>query len=1496
MSVVLFFCFLALSFDALEVRQKTFQVKQAVMDEVNQLKMVVFTVDTDARLYLGEGRLLASNDELDPSADGPGVQLCWNQYQCGCMPPVIQRQIGLYELQCGDRVFGSYPENPVDCMIGEEPRAPPDYLIPLPPAVDPVQGLLSMTRILETGSAPLYDRLSVGLFVEFRDLGVDYINNLFPKDYDFSTCELRIVGNITDEQSNTLTSPINEFTTPSFGCKYADMNALAFEMETAISNIALATDWLSMNQLRWKVPLLFSSDAWTGCLDLATNRINNTIGLASYDTLFCTHSDADPEWISDPCCNKILLWEQCCIPHQVDVGVNYYHNIHEDALSTCKSQENSKNTFLDLIVSLNAIYDLNSGCTADRQEIVDDSVYQKTLSFLYECDKLILGDGESMPICQRDSDCLTYCAWGQCAHPLDQWDEVFSKCYVSRMDESISRYLKSLWKLPADLDEESFRQEFVKHFSSENCVGLTSTGITSAGRSYRLVSEEECLSEKVCNWDSYMGEEECLSHSPDEFICGVCDGPYCYRFSNPPVCFIDLPNVNEEICASYGGTYDYNYYPFPCIYPEVMKEECLPASICPNSTDIGADYSCSYNFCYLPDHTEADCQNDDWMCDDETGVYDPLLYWEQSFASGQGLCIMSGVDPSTCADNGGTWYTGRVWHNGLYHTEETCTNTCLSGDYYYIGMSDESCLGLESCDLSCVTCDSARWTTLCYGDVPLCDCTSLGGAIDPTLQMCVVPWDKESCESIGFTYETCTSLSNDECFDCINHPESCPLNQGYLDCGLTRSTSCDYDQCQKSDSGRCNDRDYFNYFHEDCTDPFTIYYETSELAHCFYACRFDFSINNEGNAECYYWEYPVPDGCIDYYITTREECELYEGNWRHSSHTVDTCTEEQGCKDPTSTSVFTGKEPTVCKDCGGTYESRYIWLTPEWTTSGELIPLTWSNYSYYSINKFRPTLNFYDVYTTIEQQLTLRYAPYFQTELLCRYSSSLENLRYITCDCADDPGAPSNCYSSDVRFVSAGTQRFCSGLEDWIKTGSYDIRVQKESVPLGYDCINTNISLVPASQFRRNIPDSVSSDQLSGAANQGSNNPYSVVQVNGNYVGQIVGDGLMLEFEGYLNQVKVCASKRADVSISKQYQLPDFVSRNPQSGAFEPLSLATNRTGDVWCATIGFDGASKGVLFPAMLRSDWQSYSEEKDSTEFLYTVAAMDFSLSLISFVQVISMFYGDVFVARKLTISVQKLLHVNIMIFTVVRGVYILMVAMDDIEDGSLAQILLYDLPTLLFFSAYSCLIFFWAEITTNTRGMKENLTFASYLRPLLYRTNGLMYTCFTVFVILTQISSGIELNTLKQAYYYFLAFIALSMSLGFLYYGGRLWWTITSLKIAERSEKQKATLRKIAWVTFICTFSFLFQCTYLVVTLYKDVDDVNIALIPFVIAEFMPCAMMLFSFRNPVKSRLGSTNSHQSSRSFLSRFRSGFKWSVNSKDSNRDVMASIGANDDL
>ncbi|XP_057748712.1 tobamovirus multiplication protein 1-like isoform X2 [Arachis stenosperma] len=112
--------------------------------------------------------------------------------------------------------------------------------------------------------------------------------------------------------------------------------------------------------------------------------------------------------------------------------------------------------------------------------------------------------------------------------------------------------------------------------------------------------------------------------------------------------------------------------------------------------------------------------------------------------------------------------------------------------------------------------------------------------------------------------------------------------------------------------------------------------------------------------------------------------------------------------------------------------------------------------------------------------------------------------------------------------------------------------------------------------------------------------------------------------------------------------------------------------------------------------------------------------------------------------------------------------------IKPKSLERVLM-EIPSLLFFSTYTLLVLFWAEIYHQARSEP-----AQKLRPAYFVINGFIYfiqICFWIFMSVSSADTGAEIAKL------FLAVVSFCAALGFLLYGGRLFFLLRRFPIESR-----------------------------------------------------------------------------------------------------------------
>nr|XP_033512458.1 tobamovirus multiplication protein 1 isoform X3 [Nicotiana tomentosiformis] len=136
--------------------------------------------------------------------------------------------------------------------------------------------------------------------------------------------------------------------------------------------------------------------------------------------------------------------------------------------------------------------------------------------------------------------------------------------------------------------------------------------------------------------------------------------------------------------------------------------------------------------------------------------------------------------------------------------------------------------------------------------------------------------------------------------------------------------------------------------------------------------------------------------------------------------------------------------------------------------------------------------------------------------------------------------------------------------------------------------------------------------------------------------------------------------------------------------------------------------------------------------------------------------------------------------------------------------------DLPGLLFFSTFTLLVLFWAEIYHQARSLPTDKLRISYIS-----INGAIY--FIQACIWVYLWSN-DNSTVEFIGKIFIAVVSFIAALGFLLYGGRLFLMLRRFPIESKGRRKK--LHEVGSVTAICFTCFLISC--FVVRLYAYVSS--------------------------------------------------------------------------
>ncbi|RWW10586.1 hypothetical protein BHE74_00016905 [Ensete ventricosum] len=195
--------------------------------------------------------------------------------------------------------------------------------------------------------------------------------------------------------------------------------------------------------------------------------------------------------------------------------------------------------------------------------------------------------------------------------------------------------------------------------------------------------------------------------------------------------------------------------------------------------------------------------------------------------------------------------------------------------------------------------------------------------------------------------------------------------------------------------------------------------------------------------------------------------------------------------------------------------------------------------------------------------------------------------------------------------------------------------------------------------------------------------------------------------------------------------------------------------------------------------------------------------------------------------------------------------------IEFGFHAQVFLFrpkvftlallDLPGLLFFSTYTLLVLFWAEIYYQNSFL---LNFQA--RSLATDKVRTIYICVNVVIYVIQFCIWIYLwindsNIIELIGKIFIAAVSFIAALGFVFYGGRLFLMLRQFPIESKGRRKK--LHEVGSVTAICFICFLVRCLVVGLSAFdanaslEVLDHPILDLIYYMMTEIFPSALVLY-----------------------------------------------------
>ncbi|KAL9384306.1 hypothetical protein Peur_024629 [Populus x canadensis] len=266
---------------------------------------------------------------------------------------------------------------------------------------------------------------------------------------------------------------------------------------------------------------------------------------------------------------------------------------------------------------------------------------------------------------------------------------------------------------------------------------------------------------------------------------------------------------------------------------------------------------------------------------------------------------------------------------------------------------------------------------------------------------------------------------------------------------------------------------------------------------------------------------------------------------------------------------------------------------------------------------------------------------------------------------------------------------------------------------------------------------------------------------------------------------------------------------------------------------------------------DW--WQDINDSTQWqdgvFYTLCAAYALVSAVALIQLIRIElrvpeYGW---------TTQKVFHLMNFIVNGVRAVVFGFHKQVFIMHPKALVLLLLDLPGLLFFSTFTLLVLFWAEIYHQFQARSLP---SDKLRVFYISVNAAMYFIQVCIWVYLWIDDNSVVELIGKI---FIAVVSILAALSFLVYGGRLFFMLKRFPIESKGRRKK--LHEVGSVTAICFTCFLIRCFVVLLSAFDadaslDVlDHPVLNFIYYMLVEILPSALVLYILRKLPPKRISA-----------------------------------------
>lgn len=489
-------------------------------------------------------------------------------------------------------------------------------------------------------------------------------------------------------------------------------------------------------------------------------------------------------------------------------------------------------------------------------------------------------------------------------------------------------------------------------------------------------------------------------------------------------------------------------------------------------------------------------------------------------------------------------------------------------------------------------------------------------------------------------------------------------------------------------------------------------------------------------------------GCVSLEILSKPQCQDFkEGKWVSYQDSTEKGCEEVGgfgCLEVVSfpdyqgDSMFTKKTKEECSKSNGDWKPRFIFKSSRWL-SGKMRPLKWKKREYSTRRKWVNTLDFPRLQRVIDEGIQVTISNRRRTEARCRFEGRIASLNTIVCNCFDGEVDSKEILSSALNDTKddddesqeicqisssiSGFGRVCPTLPSNIFVPPVNVLFGEEAVE-GTKCVGITVTVNSVLEFQSYQVENFASSFVEAPY---VSNSFAFTNSEGVTIGQVIADAFIIKLssDSPMNERNItsCVELRDDIEIDDKFTLLDF--GIVKGNRIIPLQRPVETRKKLGACLL--ETPTEVQLIPVLLLDDWESASRFSDSsTVLIATLVGLFWLVSLFGSGQ---LFLG--FVVQNNRFLIVHWLIVVFMAFCLLRGLYFLLL-LENVIESRFVDYFLTELPTFIYFSAFTVIIFSWADVTSKTKDMRT--TRGSYFGILaMVVGNLIMYGIFTMFMIL-------------------------------------------------------------------------------------------------------------------------------------------------------------------